>query len=92
MTDEMMNLRALVEKLPDGHGHGRYLQEPGEPAVRRHRPAGEGFPRPADRGRLPYLWIDATYLKVRQAGRSVSVAVIVAVGANSDAGHGYRTV
>jgi len=35
-------------------------------------------------GDWPYLWIDATYLKVRQAGRIVSVAVIVAVGANSD--------
>lgn len=31
-------------------------------------------------GNWPYLWIDATYLKVRQAGRIVSVAVIVAVG------------
>ena len=35
-------------------------------------------------GDWPYLWIDATYLKVRQDGRIVSVAVIVAVGANSD--------
>jgi transposase-like protein len=35
-------------------------------------------------GDWPYLWIDATYLKVRQNGRIVSVAVIVAVGANSD--------
>jgi transposase-like protein len=35
-------------------------------------------------GEWPYLWIDATYVKVRQAGRVVSVAVIVAVGANTD--------
>jgi putative transposase len=35
-------------------------------------------------GDWPYLWIDATYVKVRQAGRVVSVAVIVAVGANAD--------
>jgi putative transposase len=35
-------------------------------------------------GDWPYLWIDATYVKVRQDGRIVSVAVIVAVGANSD--------
>jgi len=35
-------------------------------------------------GDWPYLWIDATYIKVRQNGRIVSVAVIVAVGANSD--------
>ena len=35
-------------------------------------------------GDWPYLWIDATYVKVRQAGRIISVAVIVAVGVNSD--------
>src|SRR4051812_186526 len=35
-------------------------------------------------GDWPYLWVDATYVKVRQNGRIVSVAVIVAVGANSD--------
>lgn len=35
-------------------------------------------------GDWPYPWIDATDVKVRQAGRIVSVAVIVAVGANSD--------
>ena len=35
-------------------------------------------------GDWPYLWIDGTYVKVRQAGRIVSVAVIVAVGVNSD--------
>jgi putative transposase len=34
-------------------------------------------------GDWPYLWIDAN-LKVRQSGRIVSVAVIVAVGVNSD--------
>ena len=37
-------------------------------------------------GDWPYLWIDATYVKVRQAGRIVSVAVIVAVGVNTEAG------
>ena len=35
-------------------------------------------------GDWPYLWIDATYVKVRQAGRIVSVAAIIAVGVNSD--------
>ena len=35
-------------------------------------------------GDWPYLWIDATYVKVRQSGRIVSVAVIIAVGVNSD--------
>lgn len=36
------------------------------------------------KGDWPYLWIDATYVKVRQNGRIVSVAVIVAVGVNTD--------
>src|ERR1700734_1388261 len=35
-------------------------------------------------GDWPYIWIDATYIKVRQNGRIVSVAVIIAVGANTD--------
>ena len=35
-------------------------------------------------GDWPYLWIDATYMKVRFSGRIVSVAIIVAVGVNSD--------
>jgi transposase-like protein len=35
-------------------------------------------------GDWPYLWIDATYVKMREAGRIVSVAVIVAVGVNAD--------
>jgi len=35
-------------------------------------------------GEWPYLWLDATYVKVRQDGRIVSVAVIVAVGVNGD--------
>jgi transposase-like protein len=35
-------------------------------------------------GDWPYLWLDATYVKVRQAGRIVSVAVIIAVGVNRD--------
>jgi transposase-like protein len=35
-------------------------------------------------GEWPYLWIDATYLKTREAGRIVSTAVILAVGVNSD--------
>ena len=35
-------------------------------------------------GDWPYVWLDATYVKVRQTGRIVSVAVIIAVGVNSD--------
>ena len=35
-------------------------------------------------GEWPYLWLDATYVKVRQDGRIVSVAVTIAVAVNSD--------
>jgi putative transposase len=37
----------------------------------RNRPLGESY---------PYLWLDATFVKVREAGRVVSQAVVVAVG------------
>ena len=35
-------------------------------------------------GDWPYLWLDATYLKVREGGRIVSVAAIIAVAANTE--------
>jgi putative transposase len=35
-------------------------------------------------GDWPYLWLDATYLKVREGGRIVTVAAIIAVAANTD--------
>src|SRR5678816_3656608 len=44
---------------------------------------GAFLSRPIE-GDWPYLWIDATYVKTREAGRIVSVAVIVAVGVNTD--------
>ena len=37
-------------------------------------------------GDWPYLWLDATYLKVRQGGRIVSVAAIIAMAVNTMAG------
>jgi transposase-like protein len=39
--------------------------------------------RPID-GEWPYLWLDATYLKVRDGGRIVSVAAIIAVAVNTE--------
>ena len=35
-------------------------------------------------GAWPYLWLDATYLKVRDGGRIISKAVILAVAVNED--------
>lgn len=36
--------------------------------------------RPLDDAKYPYVWFDATYEKVRQGGRIVSQAVVVAMG------------
>jgi len=44
--------------------------------------------RPID-GSHPYVWLDATYHKVREAGRVVSMATVVAVGVTTD---GWRQV
>jgi transposase-like protein len=52
--------------------------------VRRARRKVNAFLERPIEGDWPYLWIDATYVKVRQNGRIVSVAVIIAVGVNSD--------
>jgi putative transposase len=39
----------------------------------------EFLERPLE-GKFPYVWLDATYLKVREGGRIISKAVVVAVG------------
>ena len=44
---------------------------------------GELLNRPLT-GEWPYLWLDSTYLKVRQGGRIVLVAAIIAVAANTE--------
>ena len=40
-------------------------------------------------GEHPYVWLDATFHKVREGGRVVSMATVVAVGVNAD---GWRQV
>jgi transposase-like protein len=40
----------------------------------------ERFRRRPLEGPYPYVWLDATYLKVRQDGRVVSMAVVIAIG------------
>jgi len=35
-------------------------------------------------GDWPYVWLDATYVKVREGGRIVSKAITIAVGVNTD--------
>ena len=44
---------------------------------------GEFLNRPLT-GEWPHVWLDATYLKVRQGGRIVPVAAIIAVAANTE--------
>src|SRR5919112_6313008 len=39
-------------------------------------------------GEWPYLWLDATYLRVRQGGRIVSVAAIIAVAVDAEGRRG----
>jgi transposase-like protein len=43
---------------------------------------GDAFLECPLEGDWPYLWLDATYIKVRRSGRIVSVAAIVAVAVN----------
>jgi Transposase, Mutator family len=45
---------------------------------------GERGPNSAPTGQWPYLSIDATYVEVREAGRTVSVAVTIAIAVNSN--------
>jgi len=37
-------------------------------------------------GHYPYIWLDATYIKIREGGRVQNQAFIVAIGLNSEAG------
>lgn len=45
--------------------------------------------RPLDRGPYRYVWADALFLKVREGGRVVNVALLHAVGVNGD---GHREI
>src|SRR6201986_1467983 len=44
----------------------------------------KAFPAPPMEGEWAYLWLDATSLKVRDGGRIVSVAAIIAVAVTTD--------
>jgi Transposase, Mutator family len=61
-------------KMRDRRGMPGFPKEPPQQWPRCTTPQGD----------WPYLWRDATYVKVRTNGRIVSVAVIVAVAVNSD--------
>src|SRR5258706_3407254 len=40
--------------------------------------------RPLDAGRYTFVWVDALTIKVREAGRTVNVHALIAVGVNGD--------
>jgi transposase-like protein len=42
--------------------------------------------RPLDSGHYTFVWMDALVIKVREAGRTVNVHVLIAVGVNADGG------
>jgi transposase-like protein len=79
------HLDAISRRPGQGRGHERHLHESGVAALRIDRrqepalgldPRVRAFLERPIEGDWPYLWIDATYLKVRRVGRIVSVAVI----------------
>ena len=45
--------------------------------------------RPLDAGPYTYIWVDALTQKVREGGRIVNVAVVIATGVNAD---GHREI
>lgn len=42
--------------------------------------------RPLDGSTVPYVWLDATYVKCRREGRVASTAVVTAIGCDAGAG------
>jgi len=45
--------------------------------------------RPLDQGPYTYVWLDALFVKCREGGRTVNVALVIATGVNVD---GYREI
>jgi hypothetical protein len=96
MTDDKIALRTLLEKGCDatflremiGFAAQRLMELESKSQV--SRLCGEidervrtFLSRPVE-GEWPYVWLDATYVKARRDHHIVSVAVIVAVGVNTD--------
>ncbi|KAB7783809.1 Transposase mutator type [Methylorubrum populi] len=78
------SLGCKTDHLAQQIGVGTLLHQPAQGLCQEiDERVGAFLDRPIE-GEWPYLWIDATYVKVRSEGRIVSVAVIVAVGVNSD--------
>ena len=69
---------------PEGRSAGRAARDPGDDqgprlgAVPRPGRAGRAVPQRPLEGAYPYLWLDAKHVKVRDHGRVVSKALVVA--------------
>ena len=71
-------------------GDRRDVQVPGLRAREApRRKVAEFRNRPLDAGPYAYVWLDALFHKVREGGRVVSVATVVATGVNAD---GHREI
>lgn len=73
-----------VDDLMQGTGHDGHLQALGVGLVPEYRRAGVVSEPVARRRMALHLWLDATYLKVQQGGRVVSVVAIIACGVNQE--------
>lgn len=71
-------LRDPTDQLDGPHaGHRRHQEERGEPAGRRGRPLRQSVPRRRlNEHRYPYVWLDAKVAKVREGGRTTSLALL----------------
>jgi hypothetical protein len=65
-------------------GTSAHQQEPGVAAVVRRSTSGYTRSWIGRSKGTGLLWIDATYVKAREAGRIISVAVIIAISVNTD--------
>ena len=68
--------RLLIEELAAKGGQPDFLRTIAESVL--------AFLKRPLTGEWPYLWLDATYLKVREGGRIISVAAIIAMAVNTE--------
>src|SRR3954464_1640965 len=72
------------DDLVQAMGLSGISKSPGSKLCKAIDEAVDAFLPRALEGEWPYLWLDATYLKVREGGRIVSVAAIIAVAVDTE--------
>src|SRR5436190_20193627 len=78
------HLDPLGRRSGTGHGDGGHLQSQVSRLCGDIDERVQTFLSRPIEGEWPYVWLDATYVKARRDHHIVSVAVIVAVGVNTD--------